>query len=323
MRGERIVWADRLRGISMMAILFFHLEAYYRDYDGVPYSMYVENALAAFFFVSGYLFTGSGGTRVPDFRHKLVSILRGLLLPYIIFTSALALPKAAYYGGIADLRHYALRILTGEASWFVSSLIVVQLYFLVVLFVARRRTAVAALLMVGPVLAWRLLMHRPPGNIIEFSVIPMVYVYAGYAARASGLMAKAVPSWLSAAACLALVLLKWYEWSYGMDMTMYTVGITSYPLFFLDTFLSLLVMVQACRTFRLPHVVEYTGSHSLVYYFLSGGVPLLVSRAAAAFHEPTVALEPLLFIIVYLITTALTWLVYRYLPWTVGKWRCS
>ena len=55
MRGERIVWADRLRGISMMAILFFHLEAYYRDYDGVPYSMYVENALAAFFFVSGYL----------------------------------------------------------------------------------------------------------------------------------------------------------------------------------------------------------------------------------------------------------------------------
>lgn len=108
-----------------------------------------------------------------------------------------------------------------------------------------------------------------------------------------------------------------------MDMTMYTVGITSYPLFFLDTFLSLFVMVQACRTFRFPHVVEYTGSHSLVYYFLSGGVPLLVSRAAAAFHEPTAALEPLLFIIVYLITTALAWLVYRYLPWTVGKWRCS
>ena len=66
MRGERIVWADRLRGISMMAILFFHLEAYYRDYDGVPYSMYVENALAAFFFfVSGYLFTGSGGRASP------------------------------------------------------------------------------------------------------------------------------------------------------------------------------------------------------------------------------------------------------------------
>lgn len=52
-------------------------------------------------------------------------------------------------------------------------------------------------------------------------------------------------------------------------------------------------------------------------------MPLLVSRAAAAFHEPTAALEPLLFIIVYLITTALAWLVYRYLPWTVGKWRCS
>ena len=104
---------------------------------------------------------------------------------------------------------------------------------------------------------------------------------------------------------------------------MYTVGITSYTLFFLDTFLSLLVMVRVCVAFRFPHVVEYTGSHSLVYYFLSGGVPLLVSRAAAAFHEPTAALEPLLFIIVYLITTALAWLVYRYLPWTVGKWRCS
>lgn len=56
---ERITWIDLLRGFSMMAILWFHTEVYYAGSDVIPYVLYVDNVLAVFFFISGYLFKNS------------------------------------------------------------------------------------------------------------------------------------------------------------------------------------------------------------------------------------------------------------------------
>lgn len=34
---QRVGWIDFLRGISMIAILIFHTEVYYKEYDVTPY----------------------------------------------------------------------------------------------------------------------------------------------------------------------------------------------------------------------------------------------------------------------------------------------
>ena len=53
---QRIEWIDFCRGLFMMMILWFHTEYYYIGNLVIPYSLYVENSLIGFFFISGYLF---------------------------------------------------------------------------------------------------------------------------------------------------------------------------------------------------------------------------------------------------------------------------
>lgn len=79
----------------MLAIIFDHTEICFTGDNIVPYRMYVPDVLMAFFFLSGYLFYRPEGFCL---RHKLHSWLRGVLMPYFIFTSALALPKAWLHG---------------------------------------------------------------------------------------------------------------------------------------------------------------------------------------------------------------------------------
>lgn len=103
----------------MLAIIFDHTEICFTGDNIVPYRMYVPDVLMAFFFLSGYLFYRPEGFRL---RHKLHSWLRGVLMPYFIFTSALALPKAWLHGADGSLSDLLLTILTGQGSWFIASL---------------------------------------------------------------------------------------------------------------------------------------------------------------------------------------------------------
>lgn len=118
----------------MLAIIFDHTEICFTGDNIVPYRMYVPDVLMAFFFLSGYLFYRPEGFCL---RHKLHSWLRGVLMPYFIFTSALALPKAWLHGADGSLSDLLLTILTGQGSWFIASLAVAELLFCLLLWLSR------------------------------------------------------------------------------------------------------------------------------------------------------------------------------------------
>lgn len=120
----------------MLAIIFDHTEICFTGDNIVPYRMYVPDVLMAFFFLSGYLFYRPEGFRL---RHKLHSWLRGVLMPYFIFTSALALPKAWLHGDGGSISDLLLTILTGQGSWFIASLAVAELLFCFLLWLSRAR----------------------------------------------------------------------------------------------------------------------------------------------------------------------------------------
>lgn len=120
----------------MLAIIFDHTEICFTGDNIVPYRMYVPDVLMAFFFLSGYLFYRPEGFRL---RHKLYSWLRGVLMPYFIFTSALALPKAWLHGADGSLSDLLLTILTGQGSWFIASLAVAELLFCFLLWLSCAR----------------------------------------------------------------------------------------------------------------------------------------------------------------------------------------
>ena len=81
---QRVGWIDFLRGISMILILVFHTEIYYKEYDVTPYYIYTTNAVVLFYFISGYLYYRQG---IFDFKKKIKTIVRSLIIPYFIFTT--------------------------------------------------------------------------------------------------------------------------------------------------------------------------------------------------------------------------------------------
>lgn len=125
---ERKTWIDLLRGFSMLAILLDHTEIYYTGGNIIDYNLYVANVLVVFFFLSGYLFHKDSGFSL---RSKLISIGRGILMPYFIFTCTLAVPKALAHG--SDIANTFLTVLTGEASWFIAALAVAETAFALLL----------------------------------------------------------------------------------------------------------------------------------------------------------------------------------------------
>ena len=123
---ERVGWIDFLRGISMIAILVFHTEVYYKEYDVTPYYIYVTNAITLFYFISGYLFYHEQGFNV---KYKLRSIVKTLLVPYFIFTTLIAIPKVLARGEAIDGIAIVIKILSGQASWFIVALMVAEVLF--------------------------------------------------------------------------------------------------------------------------------------------------------------------------------------------------
>ena len=134
MMKEREHWIDMLRGFCMLFILLDHTEIYYTGGNLIPYDWYVSNVLMVFFFLSGYLMYKQQGFSL---KHKLTSIGHSLLLPYLLFTAVLALPKAFVHGWSIDWKSVLLPILTGRASWFIATLIVSEIVFSLFLWITR------------------------------------------------------------------------------------------------------------------------------------------------------------------------------------------
>ena len=131
---ERVGWIDFLRGISMIAILVFHTEMYYKTYDVTPYYIYTTNAIILFYFISGYLFYRRG---MFSIRKKAEAIVRSLLVPYFIFTTMIGILKPLVRHQTLDWQEIALNILCGRASWFIAALIIGELLFSSLLTISR------------------------------------------------------------------------------------------------------------------------------------------------------------------------------------------
>ncbi len=301
----------------MMLILLFHTSMYYVGRDIPPYSMYVENALAMFFFLSGYLFMANGAAL--DWKKKLMAILQKLVIPYLIYTPTIAVLKSFAYGTAINPPNIMARVLSGEASWFVSSLIVAEVLFTFILFISRGKLIITAILCTLPYMAVAYNTDITPFSTLNVSFISIAFLFAGHAFRRCEHVIDNINAASYIPLFLLLAIMKVYEYISGAQMTFYVIRIDNFALFLADTALSSLCLVWLCK--RLPTIppLEYTGSHSLIYYFICGGVPLTVSRLMPRYTEGSYHLLTAAFVIVYLCSTAIVWAIYKWLPWTTGK----
>ena len=317
---HRIVWVDMLRGFCILAILWFHTEMYYAGHEVTPYALYVDNALAAFFFLSGYLFYS--GTKI-NVRHKLYGVFRWLFVPYLFFTVVLALPKALAHQSFQGFDTLATDILTGQASWYVSALIVAELLFITALHFLKKATVWMVILAVIMLVAAALFANKRSLLHNEFNFWHVNEAMLGYFLMTMGYFfhqyERAVTKVLfSRMGFVVLVILyafsKYIILSTNTDVIFGPIIVSNFYLFIADLIVSVLLLV--CVFMKLPFmpILSWIGKRSIVYYFICGGVPFVVGRLLIRAGFPYSGFFHFIaaFAMVCLFSTAIVWLVYRY-----------
>lgn len=316
-KSDRTPWIDMARGLCMMAILWFHSEAYHCEDLLTPYSMYTNTVLGCFFFISGYLLYPS----TWQASHKYHSVWRWLLVPYIVFTLIIAAMKLLLHYGDANWQQLLTDVVLGRASWFVAAMIVAQSVMVGVLHLSKDHLgAVAVLGVVGVILSALVSNETGPWHIsadlwsVNEALVGIVCMSMGYVYHTKEeKVCRQRQAWIAVTG-VALVILKILIWRLDLLVTFAPVRMT-YPLvFYADILCGSVFICLVMRGLPRLRILEWTGRHCIVYYFFCGAVPMGVSWALHKIgmtggSYPSVAV---VFVLSWIVCSIVAWAVYRY-----------
>ena len=144
----------------------------------------------------------------------------------------------------------------------------------------------------------------------------LVFIFAG---RMFRLLEHTQRGWVIAGMALLQFCMKLYEFKANVFMIFFDIHIDSFPLFYADTLLSCLLVIALFKKMQgiSLRLLSWTGRHSLVIYFFSGGVPICVAHIMPAYNG-SLCLLLVAFLLVWILVSIIAWGVYKFLPWIVG-----
>lgn len=323
---DRIHWIDIARGICIMAIVLYHTESYYIDYRHVFQYEWLTNVLKTFYFLSGYLLYQEGQTYDNKYlAYKTQRIVKGLVIPYFLFTTLMAVPKSYVHG--YDIADTIIDIVMGNASWFITALIVAELFFIIILRFCRRKTVALAVMSIAGILLARLLSqvtYLNPWRYIEALAV-FVFLFLGYLYHQyERFFHRWNRLYTMVGAAVFIIIMKVITESYHIELTIHPLRITSISIYMIDAIIGIALIVSISQLMVSNRLIEYTGKLSILIYFLNGGVSVFTStimNRIGFIYDELYYRVVLVFILNYLILLLLSYIIYRYLPFMIGKQR--
>lgn len=316
---KRIQWIDFLRGMAMIMIFMFHTEIYYKNYDITPYCVYTTNAIVLFYFISGYLFYRP---QLIILKKKFLSIGQTMLFPYFIFTFSIAIIKPLLLKQQIDWQYIILNIIYGRASWFIVALIVAEFIFSVILHISRgKHIWLSTVALLCSIIYFNIPLSHYTYWQWENALLAFVFLYVGYLFHQFNSFFNIIKNKLySSILLITLIIIKIYE--YNANLPMRIIDIENVYLFIADMITWLIFIFTIIDNIPKCRIIEWTGRHSIIYYFLCGGCPMIVSillnKIGIAyngyFYRYFLAL-----ILAYFLATGLALSIIKYVPFLVGK----
>lgn len=313
MDNVRMRWIDMMRGFCMVAIIIDHTIIYYAGAENTDYFFFVYQVLAGFFFLSGYLFYREG-KEAFDLKQKIHSIFRRLVVPYFLFTSLMAIPKAlAHHQELSW--NIVTNILNGHASWFVAAMIVSCLLFSLLLKVSGQRLAVIS------IVAMSCLLFTICQELLTFTfwhwkeaVHFLFFMYVGYLFhRFQNGVTRGIMTPGKGVLAFSLFLLVMSKYLYLQGM------IPSHPILFnlyavMDSLVCIVVLIQLTQWLPKITQIEWIGKKSIIYYFLCGGVPfgvaMMMNKIGVTYSQEIMRLL-LAILLTTLILSVFVWVIDR------------
>ncbi len=324
-----INWINAVKAICMLMVYIVHCESYYglwlNHLNIFLHPVYVN----AFFFVSGYLmfrkqlsepvvdeplsqYVSSTGTG----RKTLCNIMFRLWLPALLFSIVCFLPNMMLKGGGTTSGSFFFKTLGGGTYWFVGALLVTQLFVLALLLTRQRSIWFYTLFLGLAAVAGTLALphYGTTPNYYAFQLAPLSMGFIALGAlywRYESFLTFRSPFMVVA---LAAVYLAYFLLLRHQALTLISMGMLNMS-GFAGSALGCLLMAALCKCLPQIGLLTFIGQNSIVFYLLSGAVPVVVNIFfKRLFPVPAIADLVLYVCLCVSIAAAVTYVIVRYLP---------
>lgn len=325
-----INWINAIKAICMLMVYVVHCESYYGQWLGHVNVFLHPVYVNAFYFVSGYLlfrkqlsqpiideplgkYIANGG----EGRKMLANIIFRLWIPAFIFSIICFLPNMLLKGETSLISSFLYKTVGGGTYWFVGALLVCQLFILALLITRQRSVwfyaVVLGLVAVAGTAALPYYDFIP--NYYAFQLAPLCMsflalgaLYWHYEQRLTFHRSALMLLGMTVVYVAYFIILR------HDALTVISMGLFNFP-GFVGSALGCLLMVAVCK--RLPRIgfLTFIGQNSIVFYLLSGAVPVVVNMAFKRIIPMPGIVDLLAYIAVCIaLAAAITFVIVRYLP---------
>lgn len=328
---KELQWVDAVKGLCMISVYIYHLEAYYgypQHYIGYFLRPFYVNA---FFFVSGYLFFlkekeyQSSMNKTVLTKKRLQNILFRLILPTIIFSTILFVPKSVFHSNTTSIKEYFLHIWGGIYYWFTSAMVVSQIILVFLVSYKKISFRITVIISILLFIIGLLINYRSQGDAMNY--LPwywktgLVYtfimvlggIYLKYEKRIDTIIGR---FWylLVGSYFILLILGRHY------DIPFISLGMSGVCNFygFIILIIGISFIILLSKTIKAPSLIRFIGKQSIAFYFFSGVIPaLLCSITKHIISEQYFIIFILVTILAVFLGFLIAWVVNKYLPFLV------
>lgn len=308
MMKVELSWINTSRAIGMFCVYIFHSEIYSLGKSPSGY-LFTPFFMAVFYFISGYLFYASN----KGINERIIRILSKMLWPYFLFCSLIYFPKMCVRGMDIFFCDYIMQIAGGFVSWFIASLIVVQLLVLSLYKWIKNPLIWLAIGFISFIIVHLLKDggdNSPWFCLTALQVLPIFALGGVYGRYEKSL--NFIHNWwiLLPLASLYLILV-------SNVIPVRLINDFDDDMLFIKILLTLLgtvFVVAFAKKFPPIRLLQFLGRNTLPMYFMSGGFPLLISIIFKQYAAPSVWTSSLVAILSLAIALTATYLINKYLP---------
>lgn len=316
-KNNRINWIDNLRGICMILICLHHTGP-----SPVWFAkLYNPIFLTSFFFVSGYLFYNP--SRIFNIKQKILNIITSLIIPYFIYCFC-CICIAFILQGFDGLTNQLYLSLSGIKSWFISALILCQIFSLVnFVFTYKLQT-----LIITSLIALLLYFYLPPGIYFwnfRNSLLAYPFLACGIIARIENSIDHIINNKYIGKCCLLLYLIcVSLDTKYNLLNGSFNESYSSYIIFFIENIVGIPAIIYSCNKItKFNWLLLFIGANSLLYYYLPSLTNIVTIYLLSFTGITNTSFIILIFIVFFkcLLMVIPVLMINKYFPVFAGKYR--
>ena len=309
-------WIDTGKGLSMLMVIFYHCEVSGVFNQARCAFVWFPFFMTFFFFMSGFLF--HKGDENFDVKKKIKSIVTKLLWSYFVFTFIIVAPKSLTHG--TNILDGILGIFLGRASWFVATLIVAELLLLPIFKYnksSKKLFFISLVMMAISLWVYDIIPSQPWHYNKGFSAAAyMIWGYLTYLNRNK--LQKFIKPITMVLLLVFYGVVRYLDYKYwGIKYSMPQDVSLSSIIFIFESVLGVSLMFVVCNLLPRISLLHSIGRNSLIYYYLNGGVVVVLTTLFLRFGFCGYGYVLLMFVLATAILSFAAQIINKYCPFMV------